>query len=33
MLTDMTLKALKPTGKIYKVADQQGGGLPNTACG
>lgn len=24
MLTDMKLKALKPTGKIYKVADQQG---------
>jgi integrase len=24
MLTDMRLKALKPTGKIYKVADQQG---------
>ena len=24
MLTDMQLKALKPTGKIYKVADQQG---------
>ena len=24
MLTDMQLRALKPTGKIYKVADQQG---------
>ena len=24
MLTDMRLRALKPTGKIYKVADQQG---------
>ena len=24
MLTDMQVKALKPTGKIYKVADQQG---------
>ena len=24
MPTDMQLKALKPTGKIYKVADQQG---------
>lgn len=24
MLTDMKLKALKPAGKIYKVADQQG---------
>lgn len=24
MLTDMQLKALKPTGRIYKVADQQG---------
>ena len=24
MLTDMKLRALKPTGKIYKVADQQG---------
>ncbi|MEO6659862.1 MAG: tyrosine-type recombinase/integrase [Burkholderiaceae bacterium] len=24
MLTDMALRALKPTGKIYKVADQQG---------
>ncbi len=24
MLTDMELKAFKPTGKIYKVADQQG---------
>lgn len=24
MLTDMHLRALKPTGKIYKVADQQG---------
>ena len=24
MLTDMKLKALKPTGKIYKVADQRG---------
>ena len=24
MLTDMRLRSLKPTGKIYKVADQQG---------
>lgn len=24
MLTDMQLKALKPTGRVYKVADQQG---------
>jgi len=24
MLTDMRLRALRPTGKIYKVADQQG---------
>ncbi|MBT9504798.1 MAG: DUF4102 domain-containing protein [Burkholderiaceae bacterium] len=24
MLTDMQLRALEPTGKIYKVADQQG---------
>lgn len=24
MLSDMKLKALKPTGKFYKVADQQG---------
>jgi hypothetical protein len=24
MLTDMKLRALKPAGKIYKVADQQG---------
>ncbi len=24
MLADMQLRALKPTGKIYKVADQQG---------
>lgn len=24
MLTDMELRALKPTGKIYKVTDQQG---------
>ena len=24
MLTDMHLKALKPTGRVYKVADQQG---------
>lgn len=24
MLTDLKLKALKPTGKVYKVADQQG---------
>lgn len=24
MLTDMELRALKPTGKIYKIADQQG---------
>ena len=24
MLTDMQLKALKPTGKIYRIADQQG---------
>jgi hypothetical protein len=24
MLTDMKVRALKPTGKIYKVADQHG---------
>lgn len=24
MLTDMQLKALKPSGRVYKVADQQG---------
>jgi hypothetical protein len=24
MLTNLKLKALKPTGKIYKITDQQG---------
>ncbi|TDY27108.1 hypothetical protein B0G81_7651 [Paraburkholderia sp. BL6665CI2N2] len=24
MLTDLELRALKPTGRIYKVADQRG---------